>query len=122
MERMLREDNERMLKTITEQFSQSAIGNKEKETFPSQPKTNPKGGTSFSSTSNSFRKINTIITLKSGEEIDNHVGDNSNEIPNVAPTTTTDDSGESKEDEPTITMTQLLLRLLLTLPCKFSNL
>jgi len=41
MERMLKENNERMLEALTEQFSQFAIANKEKETFLGQLETNP---------------------------------------------------------------------------------
>jgi len=61
---MLRQNNGRILEAIAQQFSQTAIANKEKGTFPSQPETNPKGGTSFGSTANIFRKINAIITLR----------------------------------------------------------
>ena len=42
MERMLKENNERILRAITEQFSQLTVANREKGTFPSQPETNPK--------------------------------------------------------------------------------
>ena len=76
MERMLTENNKRMLKLITKQFSQTAIANREKGTFPSQPETNPKGKISSGSTPDTFRKVNAIITLRSGKEIDNHVEDN----------------------------------------------
>jgi len=79
MERVLRENNERMLKVITEQLSQTVIANREKGTFPSQPDTSPKGGTSFDSTPDTFRKVNAIITLRSAKKIDNHVGDDLNE-------------------------------------------
>ena len=50
------------------------MANREKGTFPSQPKTNPKGGTSSDSTPDTFRKVNAIITLRLEKEIDNHEG------------------------------------------------
>ena len=43
--------------------------------------------------------------MRSGKEIDNDVGDNLNEKFDIAPIIITDDSGESKEDEPTATVT-----------------
>jgi len=52
-----------MLKVITKQFAQTAIANREKGAFPSQPETNPKGGTSSGSTPDTFRKVNAIVTL-----------------------------------------------------------
>jgi len=123
MERMLRENNKRMLKLITKQFSQTAIANREKGTFPSQPETNPKGKISSGSTPDTFRKVNAIITLRSGKEIDNHVEDNLNEKSNTPPTLNTNDSGDFKEDESTITITTIRhLRLLMPLPCRFRNL
>jgi len=43
MERMLKENNKRIIRAITEQFFQFAMANREKGTFPCQPETNPKG-------------------------------------------------------------------------------
>ena len=77
VERRLRENNERMLKAIVEQWSQSIT----------------------------FRKVNVVITLSLGKEIDNHVGDNLNEKSNTPPTTAVDNSREFKEDKPTVTVT-----------------
>jgi len=81
------------------------MANIEKGTFPSKPETNPNGGTSSGSTLDIFRMVNAIITLRLGKEIDNHVGDNLNEKSNTTPTIIVDDSRESKEDEPTVTVT-----------------
>ena len=58
-----------MLKAITKQFSLSVMANKEKGTL-----TNHKGGPSSGHTPNMFRKVDAIITLSSGKEIDNHMG------------------------------------------------
>jgi len=44
----------KMLKAIIEQLSQSAMANKEKGIFSSQPQINPKGGTSSFSAPNTF--------------------------------------------------------------------
>jgi len=101
---MLRKNNERMLKSITEQFAQSVIANRKKETFPSQPEAKFKSGTSSYSALNTFQKVNAVITLRSTKEIDNHVGHNLNEKSNAPPTLNVDVSGESKADEPTITI------------------
>ena len=94
-----------MLKAITEQFSQTTITNREKGTFPSQLMTNANGGISSGSTLDSFRKVIVIITLRLGKEIANHVGDDLNEKSNTPPTLDIDDSGESKDDESTVTAT-----------------
>ena len=75
------------------------MANREKGTFPSQYETNPKGWTSSDFAPDTFRKVNAIITLRSGKEIDNHVGDNLNEKSDIPPTITTDDFGESKKDQ-----------------------
>jgi len=104
IEIMLKENNKRILRAITEQFSQSAMENNKKGTFLSQPETNPKGGTFSDSAPNTFRKVNAIIALRSRKEIDNHVRDNMNEKYNISPTITVDDYEESKEDELTVTM------------------
>ena len=37
MERMMRENNEKMLRVIIEHFSQFAMVTREKDTFPNQP-------------------------------------------------------------------------------------
>ena len=59
------------------------MANRKKGTFPSQSETNPEGETSSDSTPDIFRKVNVIITLRSGKEIDNYVGDNLNEKSNI---------------------------------------
>jgi len=107
MEKMLRENNGRMLKAITKQFSQTVIANREKGTFPSQPETTPKGGTSSNSNPITFRKVNAIITLRLGKYINNHVGDHFNKKSNTLPTLNIDDSGELKEDVSTVTVTTI---------------
>ena len=65
MKTMLRENNERILRTIIKQFSKIAIANREKETFPGEPETKPKDGAFSSSATNTLRKVNAIITLRS---------------------------------------------------------
>jgi len=107
VKRMLKENNERIIRAITEQFSQSIMANREKGTISSQPETDPKGGTSSDSAPDTFRKVNAFITLRSRKEIHNHVGDKLNEKSDIPATTTTDDSGEFKEDEPTAIVTTL---------------
>ena len=92
------------------------MGDREKGTFSCQPETNPKGGTSFDSAPNTFRKVNAIITLTSRKEIDNHMGDNLNETHDTTPTITTHDSGASKEDEPTVAVTTPPPKATSTLP------
>jgi len=75
VERMINANMERMMRMITEQFSQLASSSREPGTFPSQPKVNPKCHTSSSSGnhSESMRKVNAVISLLSGREIDNWV-------------------------------------------------
>jgi len=101
MERMLRENNERMLKAITKQFSQSAVAHREKETFLNQPEAKLKGEISSDFAPESFKKVNATLTLKIGKEINDHVGDTVKEKYDIS----VDDSGEFKEDEPTVTVT-----------------
>jgi len=47
------------------------MANRKKKTFSSQPDTNPRGGTSVGSTPDTFKRVNTIVTLRSRKEIDN---------------------------------------------------
>ena len=103
------------------QFSQSTIANREKETFSSQPETNPKSETSSNSAPDTFKKVNAIINFRLKKENDNHVGDNLNEKSNTPPTTV-DDSGNSTRINLLLQRLYLLLRLLLPLPCRFRNL
>ena len=49
------------------------MGNKEKDTFSSQPETNHKGEKYFGSTPNTFRKANVVMILRSGREINNYL-------------------------------------------------
>ena len=62
-----------MKRLITEQFSQLASSSREPGAFPSQPEVNPKGLPSSSGLppNNNVRKINAVISLKLGGEIDN---------------------------------------------------
>ena len=89
MERMIRElkeSNERMMRTMSEQFAQLAMSNREKGTFPSQPEANPRGGSSSSFNPNDVRKVNAVISLRSRKKIDTHVGEQqANELPSLAP-------------------------------------
>ena len=48
------------------------------------------------------------------KKIDNHVGDNPNKKCHTPPSITVDDSKESKQDEPTVTMTIPLPKTTLT--------
>jgi len=81
------------------------------------------GGASAGSAPDTFRKVNTIITLRSEKKIDNHIGDNLNEKSNMPPTIIANDFRESKEYEPTVIMiappskTTFFLFLL----CRFRN-
>jgi len=53
--------------------------NREKDTFPCQPETNPKGRASAGgSVPDNLRKINIVITLRPRGEIDNHINHNLN--------------------------------------------
>jgi len=93
MERMIRElkeSNERMMRTMSEQFAQLAMSNREKGTFPSQPEANPRGGSSSSFDPNDVRKVNAVISLRSGKKVDTHVGEpQANELPSPAPSSPT---------------------------------
>ena len=78
IERMINANNahmERMMRMITELFSQLASSSREPGTFPSQPEVNPKGHTPSPSSgiNESVRKVNAVISLRSGREIDNQV-------------------------------------------------
>ena len=70
---MINANMERMMRMMTEQFSKLASSSREPGTFPSHPEVNPKGHTSSSSgnPSESVRKVNSVISLRSGREIDN---------------------------------------------------
>ena len=70
MIRGLKESNERMMRTMSEQFAQLAMSNRKKGTFPSQPEANPRGGSSSSFDPNDVRKVNAVISLKSGKKVD----------------------------------------------------
>ena len=45
---MMKENDEKILRAIIEQFSQFATTNRKKDSFPIQLQTHPKGGTSSS--------------------------------------------------------------------------
>ena len=59
---------EKMMRLMTEQFSQLASSFREPGTFPSQPEVNPKGLPSSSGLppNDNVRKINVVISLRSG--------------------------------------------------------
>ena len=59
------ENNEKMLRVTTKQFSQFSMPNREKETFFPQLETNPKGETSSALVHDNLRKVNATITLRS---------------------------------------------------------
>jgi len=75
VERMINANMERMIRMMTEQFSQLAPSSRELGTFPSQSEVNPKGNASSSSGNPNelVRKVNAVISLRSGREIDNQV-------------------------------------------------
>jgi len=75
VERMINANMERMMRMMTEQFSQLTSSFREPGTSPSQPEVNPKGHASpFSGNpSEPVRKVNTVISLCSGREVDNQV-------------------------------------------------
>jgi len=76
VERMISANMEKMMRMMTEHFFQLASSSRESGTFPSQPEVNPKGHTSSSSganTNESMRKVNAVISLQFGREIDNQV-------------------------------------------------
>jgi len=73
MIRELKESNERMMTTMSEQFSQLVMSNREKGIFPSQLEVNPRGSSSFDP--NEVRKVNAVITLWLGKKVDTHVGE-----------------------------------------------
>ena len=72
---MINVSKERIMRMMTEQFSQLASSSREPGTFPSQPKVNPKGHASSSSANPNepVRKVNAVISLHSGREVDNQV-------------------------------------------------
>ena len=47
------------------------LGEKDKGKFPSQPMTNPKA--CMTENSSSHKHVQTIVTLRSGKQVDNHV-------------------------------------------------
>jgi len=75
VEGMINVNMERMMRMITEQFSQLASSSRELGNFPSQPEVNPKGhdSSSFSNPNEPMRKVNVVISLCSGREVDNQV-------------------------------------------------
>jgi len=72
-ERMINANMETMMRMMSEQFFQLASSSREPGTFPSQPEVNPKGHASSSSRNPSepVRKVNAVISLHFGREIDN---------------------------------------------------
>jgi len=72
---MINVNIKRMMRMMTEQFSQLASSYRESGSFLSQPEVNPKGRTFSSSGSPSepVRKVNAVISLHSGRKINNQV-------------------------------------------------
>ena len=64
VERMISANMKRMMRMMTEQFSQLALSSKEPDTFSSQLEMNPKSHASSSSSNpnESMRKVNTVIS------------------------------------------------------------
>jgi len=75
MERMIYANIEKIMRMITEQFFQLASSSRKPGAFPSQPEVNPKGhaSSSFDNPKESVRKVNAVISLCSGREVDNQV-------------------------------------------------
>jgi len=75
MKRMINANMEKMMRMMIEQFSQWASSSREPGTFPSQPEANPKGHvpSSSSNPNEPVRKVNAVICLRSGREVDNQV-------------------------------------------------
>jgi len=75
VERMINTNMERMMRMMTEQFFHLASSSRERGTFLSQPKVNPKGHASPSTgnPNEPMRKVNAVISLHSGREVDNQV-------------------------------------------------
>jgi len=73
VERMINANMKRMMRMMTEQLFQLASSSRGPATFLSQPEVNPKGHASSSSSNPSepVRKVNAVISLRSGQEIDN---------------------------------------------------
>ena len=72
--RELKESDEGMMKTMSEQFAQLAMSNREKGVFPSQPEVNPRGSSSSSFDPNDVQKVNDVISLRSGKKVDTYMG------------------------------------------------
>jgi len=100
----------KMMRMVTEQFFQLASSSGEPGTFPSQPEVNPKGlispPSSRSSSSENVRKINAIISLRSGRKI-NQVGNSkepckfpNNFFQNSSPSSPIIDSGHTTDGVP----------------------
>ena len=72
---MMNVNMEKTMRLMTKQFSQLASSSTELGTLPSQPEMNPKGLPSSSRlpSNDNVRKINAVISLRSGREIDNQV-------------------------------------------------
>jgi len=75
MERMINANMETMMRMITEQLFQLASSSREPGTFSTQPEVNPKGHASPSSgnPNEPVRKVNAVISLHSGQEVDSQV-------------------------------------------------
>ena len=72
---MISANMEKMIRMMTEQFFKLASSSRESGTFPSQPEVNPKGHASSSSDNPNepVRKVNVLISLHSGREVDSQV-------------------------------------------------
>jgi len=72
---MINANMERMIRMMTEQFSHLTSSSSELGTFPSQPEVKPKGYVfpSSGSPNEPVRKVNAVISLRPGREVDNQV-------------------------------------------------
>lgn len=73
---MINANIEKMMRMMTEQFSQLASSSRKPGTFSSQLEVNPKSHAFSSSGANpseAVRKVNAVLSLQAGREIDNQV-------------------------------------------------
>jgi len=70
-----------MTKTMSEQFTQLIMSNREKGVFPIRQEMNLKGGSSSSFNPYDVQKVNAVISLRSGKNFDTHMGGKMRMIP-----------------------------------------
>jgi len=75
VEIMINSNMDRMMRMMTEQFFQLALSSRKPGIFPSQPEMNSKdhGSSSAGNPNEPVRKVNAVISLHSGQGVDNQV-------------------------------------------------